>query len=91
MKALKCLSPILLIFLSVFTFAEERTENLDHIIVVDKSLSMEDKMPFVIEYLIDTIGADELIPGDSVTLIQFYGQAELILQKPSQPRRTRRR
>jgi hypothetical protein len=47
MKALKCLSPILLIFLSVFTFAEERTENLDHIIVVDKSLSMEDKMPFV--------------------------------------------
>jgi Mg-chelatase subunit ChlD len=81
MKALKCLSPILLIFLSVFTFAEERTENLDHIIVVDKSLSMEDKMPFVIEYLIDTIGADELIPGDSVTLIQFYGQAELILQK----------
>jgi Mg-chelatase subunit ChlD len=81
MKALKCISPILLIFLSVFTFAEERTESLDFIIVVDKSLSMEDKMPFVQDFLIRTIGAPELIPGDTVTLIQFYGQAELLHQQ----------
>ena len=56
---------------------DDRTEPIDVILVLDKSLSMEDKFAAVLEYVNVSIVDQMLIPGDLFVLITFYGKTEV--------------
>ena len=75
--------PFLLLFLAFFAFsgaeslsADDRTENIDVYLVIDKSLSMEEEISAVKNYISDSIVDELLIPGDNLVVIVFYGNAE---------------
>ena len=71
---------VILSFVSVFPlFSDEREENIDLFVVLDKSLSMVEEIDPVKSYVIDTIVEDTLIPGDRFVVIQFYGKAEILI------------
>ena len=74
---------ILLLLLSFLPlFGDERTENIDVFVVLDKSLSMEEEIEAVKSYVNESIIREVLMPGDFLVLIAFYGQAErLIVQQ----------
>ena len=57
--------------------ADDRTEPIDVILVLDKSLSMEDKFTAVRDYVNNSIIDQMLIPGDLFILITFYGKTEV--------------
>lgn len=57
--------------------ADERNENIDVFLVVDKSLSMEEEIQAVKEYIDESIIDELLIPGDYLVIITFYGKAEI--------------
>lgn len=59
--------------------ADERDENIDVFLVLDKSLSMEEEIGAVKEYVADSIIDELLIPGDHLIVISFYGKAESLL------------
>ena len=59
--------------------ADERDENIDVYLVLDKSLSMEEEIGAVKEYVADSIIDELLIPGDNLIVISFYGKAESLL------------
>ncbi|MBN1524368.1 MAG: VWA domain-containing protein [Spirochaetales bacterium] len=74
----------LLIILSMFiipfssNFADERP-NADIILVIDKSLSMIDKIEPVKQYVETSIlGPENVQIGDFLIIVNFYGQAELL-------------
>lgn len=67
------------VFSSVFCLADEREENLDLFLVLDKSLSMEEEISAVKEYIRESIVEEILIPGDFLVVIQFYGKAEILM------------
>jgi von Willebrand factor type A domain len=73
---------ILLLLLLLITpcalTADERTENIDVFLVLDKSLSMVEEIDAVTEYVKEEIVEKILIPGDFFLLIQFYGKAEVL-------------
>jgi hypothetical protein len=62
-------------------FADTRKDNIDVIIALDKSLSMETKIgaveAWVNSYIIDQL----LIPGDYFILIDFFGKAEVAISQ----------
>ncbi|MFP4362864.1 MAG: vWA domain-containing protein [Spirochaetia bacterium] len=60
-------------------FGDERTENIDVLLVLDKSLSMRQEIGSVRSYVEQEILNDILIPGDSLMVIQFYGNAEVLI------------
>ena len=60
-------------------FADNRTENIDLFLVLDKSLSMESKIQAVRQYVDKSIIQGMLIPGDHLTVITFWGQAHVLL------------
>ena len=69
-------------FLVVCLFSlssDERTENIDVFIVLDKSLSMVEEIEAVKSYVTSSLIQDVLIPGDFLVLIAFYGQAETLI------------
>ncbi len=71
-----------LFFLSVFLlYADTRTENIDIFIVLDKSLSMEEEIEDVKAYVNDFFLKKLLIPGDFLTIIVFYGKAEVLVRQ----------
>ncbi|WP_319561218.1 vWA domain-containing protein [Marispirochaeta sp.] len=76
-------NPILIIILSIFSLfhlsADQRDENIDVFLVLDKSLSMIEEIDSVQEYVVDELVEKTLIPGDFFLVIQFYGTAELLL------------
>jgi Mg-chelatase subunit ChlD len=64
-------------------FADKRTENIDIILALDKSLSMgeEQKMDAVTRYANTWLLDEVLIPGDFLVVIAFYGKAEVIISE----------
>lgn len=80
-KEIRCIVlGILLFFSAVFSvFSDEREENIDLFVVLDKSLSMEEEISPVKNYVIDTLIEETLIPGDRFVVIQFYGDAEILI------------
>ena len=61
--------------------ADERTENIDVFIVLDKSLSMIEEIESVKEYIRDSLLDKILIPGDRFVIIAFYGKTELLMNE----------
>ena len=74
-----CLICIYLAFNVASVFADTRTENIDMFLVVDKSLSMESKIGAVKQYIDKSIVQGMLIPGDYLVVIDFWGQAKVLL------------
>ncbi len=75
---------IFLFFVLSFSFlspllADERTENIDIYLVLDKSLSMEEEIDAVKSYVDNYIIDELMIPGDMFVVIAFYGQTEKII------------
>jgi len=68
-----------LISSSVSLFADNRTENIDLFLVLDKSLSMESKIAAVRQYVDKSIIEGMLIPGDYLTVITFWGEAHVLI------------
>ncbi len=83
MKKIKKIYILLSFFLiTIFQlYPNDRDENIDLFLVLDKSLSMsegeaiEPVKEYVNEYIIDNL----LIPGDRIVVITFYGKAELFI------------
>ncbi len=61
--------------------ADTRTQNIDIMVALDKSLSMEHKIAavrdWVNSYLIDQV----VIPGDFLDIVAFYGKADVIVSQ----------
>jgi len=57
-------------------FADERTENIDIYLVLDKSLSMEEEINSVKQYVLENIINKIVIKGDYFLLIPFYGTTD---------------
>lgn len=75
-----CIFFLFFLFCSLTRFyADDRDENIDVFLVLDKSLSMEEEIDSVKEYVSDAIVDELLIPGDNFIVIVFYGKAEPLL------------
>jgi hypothetical protein len=61
--------------------ADIRKDNIDVIIALDKSLSMEDKIGAVREWVNSSIIDQLLIPGDAIVVVAFYGKADVIISQ----------
>jgi Mg-chelatase subunit ChlD len=61
--------------------ADTRKANIDVIIALDKSLSMEDKIGAVKTWVNSFILDQLIIPGDTLTVIAFYGKADLLISQ----------
>jgi Mg-chelatase subunit ChlD len=61
--------------------ADDRQEPIDIILVLDKSLSMEEEIAAVREYVNVSIVDQMLIPGDFLMIITFYGQSETLVAR----------
>jgi hypothetical protein len=61
--------------------ADTRTQNIDVMVAIDKSLSMEQKIGavknWVNSYLIDQV----VVPGDFLDVVAFYGKADVIISQ----------
>ncbi|WP_028973147.1 vWA domain-containing protein [Spirochaeta cellobiosiphila] len=62
-------------FFVCLSYADDRDSNLDLYIVMDKSLSMEEEIDQVKEYIESFLIDKLLIPGDKLYLVPFYGEA----------------
>ena len=62
-------------------WADQRTQNIDVMIALDKSLSMEDKVGAVERWVDSAIIDQMLIPGDYFTVIAFYGKADVVISQ----------
>jgi hypothetical protein len=69
------------LFIIVSPFADVRKQNIDIMVAFDKSLSMENKVNAVKEwvnsYLIDQVA----IPGDYIDIVAFYGKADVVVHQ----------
>ncbi len=72
---------VVLLFSIGTVSADERTENIDVFIVLDKSLSMIEEIESVKEYIIDSLLNKILISGDRLVVIAFYGETELLISE----------
>lgn len=68
---------------SLACFADKRTENIDIILALDKSLSMGEnqKIDAVSRYANTWLLDEVLIPGDFLVVIAFYGKAEVVVSE----------
>jgi Mg-chelatase subunit ChlD len=67
--------------LSLPVLADTRTANIDVIIALDKSLSMEKKVGAVEQYVNSVIIDGKLIPNDQLVVIAFYGKADVLISQ----------
>jgi Mg-chelatase subunit ChlD len=65
-----------LFFIINLFITSEQNENKDVYLVLDRSLSMIDKIDSVKEYVKQSVINDILKSGDTLTVITFYGKAE---------------
>ena len=79
-KVNKMMKKILLIFIifmiSLSAFSDERDDNIDIFILLDKSLSMENNIEEVKKYISSYIIDNIVIKGDRLLIINFYGKTE---------------
>jgi Mg-chelatase subunit ChlD len=61
--------------------ADTRKENIDVIIALDKSLSMEKKIGAVESWVNSFILDQLVIPGDFLTVIPFYGKTDILISR----------
>lgn len=61
--------------------ADTRTENIDVIVALDRSLSMEKKVDAVKNYVSTYLVDQVLQPGDHFVLVAFYGKADLLISQ----------
>ena len=61
--------------------ADTRKGNIDVIIALDKSLSMENKIGAVKDWVNSYIVDQLLIPGDYLVVVSFYGKADVTISK----------
>ncbi len=61
--------------------ADTRKDNIDVIIALDKSLSMENKISGVREWVNSSIIEQLLIPGDTIIVVAFYGKADVVISQ----------
>jgi Mg-chelatase subunit ChlD len=83
MRARKCVLAAVamsLVFVSP-VLADTRKENIDVIIALDKSLSMEVKVDAVKTWVNSFIIDQLLIPGDLLNVVAFYGKADVIISQ----------
>src|SRR5512137_2234662 len=59
--------------------ADQRQDPMDVIIALDKSLSMEQEIAAVKQYVSTSIVDGLLIPGDLLIVIAFYGKADILV------------
>jgi hypothetical protein len=65
--------------------AEEiRTAAIDLVIVIDKSLSMEEHIDDVKRYIAENLIRPVLMPGDGIVLLLFYGKSEVLANRTIQ-------
>jgi Mg-chelatase subunit ChlD len=76
---LACLA--LCAWLAVPVLADTRKDNIDVVIALDKSLSMEHKVGAVKDWVNSFIIDQLLIKGDHLVVIAFYGKAEPIISQ----------
>ncbi len=69
----------IMLFLRFPVFSDNREENIDVFIVLDKSLSMEDKIGAVSGYINTYIVDRIIIPGDMLYILDFYGKTEILI------------
>lgn len=70
-------------FTAVFVFpGDERTLPVDFVFLVDRSLSMKTVLEDVKQYLAGDVIGPLVLPGDSATLLAFYGKVEKVWQGP---------
>ena len=82
MKIQKIIMVFFIFILVSALFAEtESVEGSDIYLVIDKSLSMENSIGGVLEYINNSIIDSRLAPGDHITVIVFYGQAETLVSE----------
>jgi len=80
-------SALITAFLVIFTsiifygFSDERKENIDIIIALDKSLSMVEEINAVKGYINENIVDQLIIPGDYLLIIGFYGKTNILVSK----------
>lgn len=70
---------IILMIITVLLFGDTRTENIDVIILLDKSNSMRVTVDSVKEYVNSFVFDQLLVPGDYIQVIGFYGKTEILL------------
>jgi hypothetical protein len=61
--------------------ADTRKDNIDIIIALDKSLSMENKVGAVKAWVNSFIVDQLIIPGDFLTVVAFYGKTDTIISQ----------
>jgi hypothetical protein len=61
--------------------ADSRRANIDVVIALDKSLSMENKIGAVKSWVNTFIMDQLIIPGDFLSITSFYGKAEVIISQ----------
>jgi hypothetical protein len=72
---------VLALVLASPILADSRKDNIDVIIALDKSLSMEHKIGAVTSWVNSFIIDQLIIPGDFLTVVAFYGKADLLISQ----------
>ncbi len=72
---------LMLLFSSGIVGADERKENIDIIIALDKSLSMVEEIGAVKDYVKNYIVDQLVIPGDYLLIIGFYGKTDILVSQ----------
>jgi len=78
MKVIKYIFIVIFLFSICFIYSE-RKDNIDFIIILDKSLSMYKKISAVKEYINKEKIDNEMQDGDTITVVAFYGGTEKVL------------
>jgi hypothetical protein len=81
-RFLACLA--LCAWIAAPVLADTRKDNIDVVIALDKSLSMEHKIVAVKEWVNSFIIDQLLIKGDQLVVIAFYGKADLLISQTIQ-------
>jgi Mg-chelatase subunit ChlD len=68
-------------WLAAPVLADTRKDNIDVVIALDKSLSMEHKIVAVKEWVNSFIIDQLLIKGDNLVVIAFYGKSDLLISQ----------
>jgi hypothetical protein len=68
---------IICLFLSSYVFADDRDYPIDIIVALDKSLSMEEEISAVKEYINSAIVDDKLQKGDFFLVVSFFGKSTI--------------